>query len=224
VRISWGYALPIVRDRNWWNVTADGIAIGINSVNTWFANTGNRIMGRNDRLRNYISGAGSNILENPTPGSIMYGLMVNTLESLDMRGRLVELSNQPLLLTVFGDIITTDGLVIIPVAANPTFFAQPVTNNTWIYNPFTAAFFNAYPVISGSTTNPMVANNRDMGKWFFTTVGATEWTANWEVNIPSPFARGRNISGVVADLISAIDSGIDGTLQVSFLPDSRRAC
>jgi len=212
----------IVRNRNWWNVAADGFAIGFNSVGTWFANTGNRIIGRNDRLRNYISGTGASILENPTPGSISYGLMVNTLESLDMRGRLVELSNQPLLLTVFGDIITTDGLIIFPAAANPTFFAQPVANNTWIYNPFTAAFFNSYPVISGSRTNPMVANNRDMGKWFFTTVSAVERTANWTTHAtapaPSPFARGREISGVVADLVADIDSGVEGTMQVSFLP------
>jgi len=221
----------IVRDRNMWQVTGDGISRGFQHVGTFFANTGNRIIGRNDRLRTYIAGPGSSILENPTPGSITYGLMVNVLQSLDMRGRLVQVMDQPLLLTVFGDIITTDGMVVLPAAANPTFFAQPVVDHTWMYNPFTAAFFNSYPVIAGSSTSPMVANNRDIGKWFFTTGNRHMHTTNQagfsysahyrSIHGTDPItglAVGRRIDGVVASITQGIKNDATDVSRVSFIP------
>ena len=141
-----------------------------------------------------LEGLGSSILDRPTPGSITFGLLDNIYNSLDMRSELQALLNQPLLLTVFGDIITTEGLVILPAAANPTFFARPLVDNTWAYNPFTAAFFNAYPVIGGSVSSPTISNPRDLQKWVFAS-GVPYITLPQRRNDPISLIDGRVVSG-----------------------------
>jgi len=168
-----GYMGGIVRDREWWQITGDGMNRGADHVFTAVNNAWNWLI-RNDAGIHSFMQVGASNLQNPTPGSITFGLMTNIVQSLDMRGRLSEFIDQPLVLTVFGDITTTCGLVVLPAAANPTFFAQPIAANIWMYNPFTAAFFNSYPVISGSRNSPQVANNRDMSKWFFAAADPSE--------------------------------------------------
>lgn len=67
--------------------------------------------------------------------------------------------NQILYVNPFGDIVTSDGTVIIPASANATYYSL---DKTVLYNPFTDAFMSNYPTISSMTDFQVSA--KDVGK------------------------------------------------------------
>lgn len=68
-------------------------------------------------------------------------------------------SNDYLYVNAYGDILTDDGMVILPGIANPIFY-----NSKSKYNPYTAAFMNNYPTVLENTNFFQVASENDIGK------------------------------------------------------------
>ena len=73
--------------------------------------------------------------------------------------QMYEESNDYLYVNAYGDIMTDDGMVILPGIANPIFY-----NAKSKYNPYTAAFMNYYPTILENTNFFQVATENDIGK------------------------------------------------------------
>lgn len=68
-------------------------------------------------------------------------------------------SNDYLYVNAYGDILTDDGMIILPGIANPIFYNQKSK-----YNPYTAAFMNYYPTVLENTNFFQVATENDIGK------------------------------------------------------------
>lgn len=68
-------------------------------------------------------------------------------------------SNDYLYVNAYGDILTDDGMVILPGIANPILY-----NSSSAYNPYTAAFMNYYPTVLENTNFFQVASKEDIGK------------------------------------------------------------
>ena len=70
-------------------------------------------------------------------------------------------STRYLYMNCYGDILTDDGLVILPGIANPLLY----DTNTAAYNPYTVAFMNSYPSILNRSYYFQVTNENDIGKY-----------------------------------------------------------
>ena len=68
-------------------------------------------------------------------------------------------SNDYLYVNPYGDILTDDGMVILPGIANPIMYSVKEE-----YNPYTAAFMNYYPSVLENTSFFQVASANDVGK------------------------------------------------------------
>lgn len=63
----------------------------------------------------------------------------------------------------FGDIVTDDGLVIMPGVCNPILFNIEQAS----YNPYTVAFMNSYPSVLSRSYYFQITNSEDVGKYAF---------------------------------------------------------
>lgn len=68
-------------------------------------------------------------------------------------------SNDYLYVNSYGDILTDDGMVVLPGIANPAMYKADSK-----YNPYTAAFMNYYPTILENTNFFQVATENDINK------------------------------------------------------------
>lgn len=159
----------------------------------------------------------------PTPGTITAALLKNIYEDQYLRSYWIERSSETLYIDAIGNIILSDGTLILPAAANPTFFAIPspdptvtqqvfnsVLNpmgntkstgsaNSWWYNPYTVAFWNSYPVLYGSNETPSIQAKKDSNKWILSFQDSTQVNNFAEIHsdnsIHNPFALQNNITG-----------------------------
>lgn len=86
-------------------------------------------------------------------------LMRNILKGTVGYDNLYNESNDYLYVNAYGDILTDDGMIILPGIANPIMYADSAK-----YNPYTAAFMNYYPTVLDNTNFFQVSAERDIGK------------------------------------------------------------
>lgn len=90
------------------------------------------------------------------------------LNKLDLDGELAR--SGVLYVNPFGDIVLADNTVIIPAAANATYYAD---DDGVVYNPFTEMFMEGYPRIGKQNTFNLITD-KDDGKLIFTTLKEPE--------------------------------------------------
>lgn len=91
-----------------------------------------------------------------------------TLENIDNK------NTRYLYMDCFGDIVTDDGLIIMPGICNPLLFDANVT----AYNPYTVAFMNSYPSVLSRSYYFQVTNSNDVGKYVMFSDANTESASN----------------------------------------------
>lgn len=87
-----------------------------------------------------------------------------TLDNIENR------TTRYLYMDCFGDIVTDDGLIIMPGICNPLLFDTSVT----AYNPYTVAFMNSYPSVLSRSYYFQVTNSNDVGKYVMFSDANTE--------------------------------------------------
>ena len=85
------------------------------------------------------------------------------LNKIDLEGELA--TTGALYVNPFGDIVLADNTIIIPAAANATYYSD--MEGVW-YNPFTEMFMEGYPKI-GKQTDFNLVSEKDSGKLVITT-------------------------------------------------------
>lgn len=83
---------------------------------------------------------------------------------LDLDGELARTS--ALYINPFGDIILSDNTVVVPAAANATYY---VDEDSVVYNPFTEMFMAGYPRINDGLVYETEDKNKNAGKYVFST-------------------------------------------------------
>lgn len=73
--------------------------------------------------------------------------------------------NRLLFMNAFGDIVTEDDTVIIPGAANPTFYNEGTS-----FYPYSVGFLKSYPSVDGGTKFFKLQNNNEEGKYVISIV------------------------------------------------------
>lgn len=68
-------------------------------------------------------------------------------------------SNDYLYVNAYGDILTDDGMVLLPGIANPVMYSADAK-----YNPYTVAFMNYYPSVLANTSFFQVSSKTEIGK------------------------------------------------------------
>lgn len=68
-------------------------------------------------------------------------------------------SNDYLYVNAYGDILTDDGMVLLPGIANPVMYSTDAK-----YNPYTVAFMNYYPSVLANTSFFQVSSKTEIGK------------------------------------------------------------
>lgn len=85
-----------------------------------------------------------------TPNGFMNVLLLNNILRSDTSAdSITNAGKRFLYVNTFGDIVLDDNTVVVPAAANATYYGK---EGTEIYNPNTAAFMNHYPSISLTNT------------------------------------------------------------------------
>lgn len=89
-------------------------------------------------------------------------LLTNILSDENVGDKIKDNSfyNQILYVNPFGDIVTSDGTVIIPASSNATYYNL---DDSVLYNPFTDAFMSNYPNIS--SMSDFQVSSKDVGKF-----------------------------------------------------------
>lgn len=133
-------------------------------------------------------------------------IMSNIYQDTMLKGKLESRAGEVVYIDAIGNIVLNDGTVVLPAAANPIYWAQPVAfdnqsvNNAlkminpiqgmyvpdnhelWYYNPFTVAVMDTYPIIFQSGTAPSTVNNKkDKNKYLFSAKDSSE--TNFDVDI-----------------------------------------
>jgi hypothetical protein len=116
-----------------------------------------------------------------TLGSLTSFMIYNCLQDQMLRsyweGRLTE----QLYMDFLGNVLLYDGTVVVPAASNPVFTRtisstegqsssvqeDVIAGDTLLYNPFTVAFWNSYPMFIGSEAVPSTMNKKDGNKLYF---------------------------------------------------------
>lgn len=93
--------------------------------------------------------------------------IINECVSLDS---LKNKTTRYLYMDCFGDIVTDDGLVILPGVCNPLIYNTDIT----AYNPYTVAFMNSYPSVLSRSYYFQVTNHGDVGKYVLFSNAGTE--------------------------------------------------
>lgn len=83
---------------------------------------------------------------------------------LDLDGELA--NSSALYVNPFGDIILSDNTVVVPAAANATYYSD---DDSVIYNPFTEMFMAGYPQINDGLLYETEDKNKNSGKYVFST-------------------------------------------------------
>lgn len=150
----------------------------------------------------------------PTPGTITAALLKNIYEDQYLRSYWIARASETLYIDAIGNIILSDGTLILPAAANPTFFAIPSPDptlaqqtfnntlspisgtvsatssigltNSWWYNPYTVAFWNSYPVLYGNNETPSIQAKKDSNKWILSYQDPTQVSNFAEIKSDSP--------------------------------------
>ena len=81
-------------------------------------------------------------------------------------------SNDYLYVNAYGDIMTDDGMIILPGIANPIMYNEKAK-----YNPYSVAFMNYYPTVLEQTNFFQVATQNDIGKMLIMN-SAAEFTSD----------------------------------------------
>lgn len=109
---------------------------------------------------------------NPALGRL---LMSNVFLNLRNTSVLKKNDHSVLYVDVIGNIILSDGTVIVPAAANPIFYHADGG-----YNPYTVAFQNNYPSFVADSTSTVVYSEQENGKMFYQ-MNAESYTAWYSV-------------------------------------------
>ena len=86
-------------------------------------------------------------------------VLTNCIQNTSGIKSLADGKSDYLYINVFGDIVTEDNLVIMPGIANPVIYGGG------LYQPYTAAFINAYPSIMTNSSQFKVGSAKDIGKY-----------------------------------------------------------
>lgn len=133
-------------------------------------------------------------------------IMSNIYQDTMLKGKLESRAGEVVYIDAIGNVVLNDGTVVLPAAANPIYWAQPVAfdnqsvNNAlkminpiqgiyvpdnhelWYYNPYTVAVMDTYPIIFQSGTAPSAVNNKkDKSKYLFSAKNSDE--NNFDVDI-----------------------------------------
>lgn len=117
--------------------------------------------------------------KNPGAALLTGAIMNNIYKDTVIKSRFKERQSEAVYIDAVGNLVLNDGLVVLPAATNPTYWAMP--NNTenqsneiqsWTYNPYTVAFMDTYPAIYQSGKAPAAINDKkDKNKYLVTTLG-----------------------------------------------------
>jgi hypothetical protein len=99
----------------------------------------------------------------PGPPNVSKMLMTNIYKSMKNTKQLETIKNSFLYINCVGDIIDSDGLVIVPAAANPVYYNQSSDGEG--YNMYTAAMMNSFPRVVTDANQVQVASELDFGKY-----------------------------------------------------------
>lgn len=104
---------------------------------------------------------------NPGAPLLTGALLYNIYEDTVLKSKFEERTQEAVYVDAIGNIVLNDGLIVLPAAANPTYWAMPNLstgteheNETWTYNPFTVAFMDTYPAIYAGGTAPSSVNQK----------------------------------------------------------------
>lgn len=112
--------------------------------------------------------------KNPGAGYLTGALMHNIYNDTILKSKFAERSSEAVYIDAIGNVVLNDGLVVLPAAANPTYWALPSKGifkdaQSWTYNPFTVAFMDTYPAIyQGGTAPSSVNQKKDKNKYILT--------------------------------------------------------
>ncbi|MFF2798205.1 hypothetical protein, partial [Lysinibacillus xylanilyticus] len=131
--------------------------------------------------------------KNPGAALVTAALMHNIYNDTVLKSKFKERSDEAVYVDAIGNIVLNDGLIVLPAAANPTYWAIPNSltgseyeTETWTYNPFTVAFMDTYPAIyQGGTAPSSVNQKKDKNKYIFTSF--TTFTSGF---IVTPLKKG----------------------------------
>lgn len=105
--------------------------------------------------------------------NLTYALLYNILQDAPTDD--FQDSNNYLYINAFGDIMDENGVIILPAAANPTYYDEAgkstdgkTKSSNIVYNPYTVAFMNSYPQITKDGTELKLVDVRDSGKFIIT--------------------------------------------------------
>ena len=170
--------------------------------------------------------------ENPGVALMTGLLMHNIYNDTILQSRFKERANEAVYVDAVGNIVLNDGLVVLPAAANPTYWAMPTHSDdegsdtalTWKYNPFTVAFMDTYPAIyQGGKAATSVNQKKDKDKYVLSGVGDTgvgvtplkksyKFALNFSTSAQLHFDfKMDGTSELISDKIVKLDSvGVDG--------------
>lgn len=111
--------------------------------------------------------------KNPGAALLTGALMHNIYNDTVLKSKFKERISEAVYIDAIGNIVLNDGLVVLPAAANPTYWAVPngltgtgLEDETWTYNPFTVAFMDTYPAIyQGGSAPSSVNQKKDKNKY-----------------------------------------------------------